>query len=235
MGRETTICRPPLFTNKECNPKPKKMKIYRKTYGVKNLMEWQATIPVGKGRLIIHFAGGTRTAYGVTPATYKTEDPIRQAIIEKSDYFHSGRIFLVKSDFIKEVPDPVPAASAQKPATVDTPAPHPESTVSESGNQAKNDDNTPNVPSAQSDVIPSSEDAGIAQGEHNDSDADNGQKEISIDENGFATVEVTCTEDARRYLIDNFGFTPSAVRTKEFIRNKAAANKIKFTVNGAEL
>ena len=76
-------------------------------------MEWQATIPVGKGRLIIHFAGGTRTAYGVTPATYKTEDPIRQAIIEKSDYFHSGRIFLVKSDFLKEAPDPVPSASEQ--------------------------------------------------------------------------------------------------------------------------
>ena len=221
MGRETTICRPPLFTNKECNPKPKKMKIYRKTYGVKNLMEWQATIPVGKGRLIIHFAGGTRTAYGVTPATYKTEDPIRQAIIEKSDYFHSGRIFLVKSDLLKEVPDPVPSASAQKPATVEAPVQQSGLTVPDSGEPA--------------DINPSSEDAGIIPVEQNDSDADNGQKEISIDENGFAIVEVTCTEDARRYLIDNFGFTPSAVRTKEFIRNKAAANKIKFTVNGAEL
>lgn len=197
------------------------MKIYRKTYGVKNLMEWQANIPVGKGRLIIHFAGGTRTAYGVTPATYKTEDPIRQVIIEKSDYFRSGRIFLVKSDFIKEVPDPVPSASAQKPATVEAPAQQSGPTVPDSGEPA--------------DINPSSEDAGIIPVEQNDSDADNGQKEISIDENGFAIVEVTCTEDARRYLIDNFGFTPSAVRTKDFIRNKAAANKIKFTVNGAEL
>ena len=184
-------------------------------------MEWQANIPVGKGRLIIHFAGGTRTAYGVTPATYKTEDPIRQVIIEKSDYFRSGRIFLVKSDFIKEVPDPVPSASAQKPATVEAPAQQSGPTVQDSGEPAG--------------INPSSEDAGIIPVEQNDSDADNGQKEISIDENGFAIVEVTCTEDARRYLIDNFGFTPSAVRTKDFIRNKAAANKIKFTVNGAEL
>lgn len=184
-------------------------------------MEWQANIPVGKGRLIIHFAGGTRTAYGVTPATYKTEDPIRQVIIEKSDYFRSGRIFLVKSDFIKEVPDPVPSASAQKPATVEAPAQQSGPTVPDSGEPAG--------------INPSSEDAGIIPVEQNDSDADNGQKEISIDENGFAIVEVTCTEDARRYLIDNFGFTPSAVRTKDFIRNKAAANKIKFTVNGAEL
>lgn len=184
-------------------------------------MEWQANIPVGKGRLIIHFAGGTRTAYGVTPATYKTEDPIRQVIIEKSDYFRSGRIFLVKSNFIKEVPDPVPSASAQKPATVEAPAQQSGPTVPDSGEPA--------------DINPSSEDAGIIPVEQNNSDADNGQKEISIDENGFAIVEVTCTEDARRYLIDNFGFTPSAVRTKDFIRNKAAANKIKFTVNGAEL
>jgi hypothetical protein len=207
------------------------MKIYRKTYGVKNLMEWQANIPVGKGRLIIHFAGGTRTAYGVTPATYKTEDPIRQVIIEKSDYFRSGRIFLVKSDFIKEVPDPVPSASAQKPATVEAPAQKP-ATVEASAQQSG-----PTVPDSgePADINPSSEDAGIIPVEQNDSDADNGQKEISIDENGFAIVEVTCTEDARRYLIDNFGFTPSAVRTKDFIRNKAAANKIKFTVNGAEL
>lgn len=194
-------------------------------------MEWQANIPVGKGRLIIHFAGGTRTAYGVTPATYKTEDPIRQVIIEKSDYFRSGRIFLVKSDFIKEVPDPVPSASAQKPATVEAPAQKP-ATVEASAQQSG-----PTVPDSgePADINPSSEDAGIIPVEQNDSDADNGQKEISIDENGFAIVEVTCTEDARRYLIDNFGFTPSAVRTKDFIRNKAAANKIKFTVNGAEL
>ena len=204
-------------------------------------MEWQANIPVGKGRLIIHFAGGTRTAYGVTPATYKTEDPIRQVIIEKSDYFRSGRIFLVKSDFIKEVPDPVPSASAQKPATVEAPAQKPATVEAPAQKpatvEAPAQQSGPTVPDSgePAGINPSSEDAGIIPVEQNDSDADNGQKEISIDENGFAIVEVTCTEDARRYLIDNFGFTPSAVRTKDFIRNKAAANKIKFTVNGAEL
>lgn len=201
-------------------------------------MEWQANIPVGKGRLTVHFAGGTRTAYGLTPATYKTEDPIRQTIIEKSDYFRSGRIFLVKSEFIKDVPDPVPAAPAQKPAKFEVPAPKSEPTVTDSDEQVKakeSDANAQNEQTAQSNAIPTSEDAAPAQEEPADSDADNGQKAITIDENGFAIVDVTCTEDARRYLIDNFGFTPSAVRTKDFIRNKAAANKIKFTVNGAEL
>lgn len=201
-------------------------------------MEWQANIPVGKGRLTVHFAGGTRTAYGLTPATYKSEDPILQTIIEKSDYFRSGRIFLVKSEFIKDVPDPVPAAPAQKPAKVEEPAPKSEPTVTDSDEQAKADESDGNAQNEQtgpSNAIPTSEDIAPAQGEQTNSDADNGQKEITIDENGFAVVDVTCTEDARRYLIDNFGFTPSAVRTKDFIRNKAAANKIKFTVNGAEL
>lgn len=201
-------------------------------------MEWQANIPVGKGRLTVHFAGGTRTAYGLTPATYKSEDPIIQTIIEKSDYFRSGRIFLVKSEFIKDVPDPVPAAPAQKPAKVEKPAPKSEPTATDSGEQTKANElgeNAQNEQTGQSNAIPTSEDSAPAQEEQTNSDADNGQKEIQIDENGFAIVDVTCTEDARRYLIDNFGFTPSAVRTKDFIRNKAAANKIKFTVNGAEL
>lgn len=201
-------------------------------------MEWQANIPVGKGRLTVHFAGGTRTAYGLTPATYKSEDPILQTIIEKSDYFRSGRIFLVKSEFIKDVPDPVPAAPVQKPAKVEKPAPKSEPTVTDSGEQTKvneSGENAQNEQTGQSNAIPTSEDTAPAQGEQTNSDADNGQKEIQIDENGFAIIDVTCTEDARRYLIDNFGFTPSAVRTKDFIRNKAAANKIKFTVNGAEL
>lgn len=201
-------------------------------------MEWQANIPVGKGRLTVHFAGGTRTAYGLTPATYKSEDPILQTIIEKSDYFRSGRIFLVKSEFIKDVPDPIPAAPVQKPAKVEKPAPKSEPTVTDSGEQTKvneSGENAQNEQTGQSNAIPTSEDTAPAQGEQTNSDADNGQKEISIDENGFAIIDVTCTEDARRYLIENFGFTPSAVRTKDFIRNKAAANKIKFTVNGAEL
>lgn len=201
-------------------------------------MEWQANIPVGKGRLTVHFAGGTRTAYGLTPATYKSEDPILQTIIEKSDYFRSGRIFLVKSEFIKDVPDPVPAAPAPKPAKVEAPAPKSEPTVTDSGEQTKANEsaeNAQNEQTGQSNAIPTSEDTAPAQEEQTNSDADNGQKEIQIDEDGFAIVDVTCTEDARRYLIDNFGFTPSAVRTKDFIRNKAAANKIKFTVNGAEL
>lgn len=201
-------------------------------------MEWQANIPVGKGRLTVHFAGGTRTAYGLTPATYKSEDPILQTIIEKSDYFRSGRIFLVKSEFIKDVPDPVPATPAQKPAKVEKPAPKSEPTVTDSGEQTKaneSSENAQNEQTGQSNAISTSEDTAPAQEEQTNSDADNGQKEIQIDENGFAIVDVTCTEDARRYLIDNFGFTPSAVRTKDFIRNKAAANKIKFTVNGAEL
>ena len=171
------------------------MKIYRKTYGVRNLVEWQANIPVGKGRLIVHFTGGSITAYGVTPAVFKTEDPIHQAIIENSGYFKSGRIFLMKSDFIKEVADPVPAA----PAPAASPAP--------AGDKSEDDE-----------------------------DAEKGGAvEAGTDEEGFKIVKASCFEDVRQYLIKNYGFTPSAVRTKALAKAKATANKVKFLIDGKEL
>lgn len=172
------------------------MKIYRKTYGVRNLVEWQANIPVGKGRLIVHFTGGSITAYGVTPAVFKTEDPIHQAIIENSGYFKSGRIFLMKSDFIKEVADPVPAAA---PAPAASPAPE--------GKESDGDEGTGN----------------------------GGAVEAGTDEEGFKIVKASCFEDVRQYLIKNYGFTPSAVRTKALAKAKATANKVKFLIDGKEL
>ena len=256
------------------------MKIYRKTYGVRNLVEWQANIPVGKGRLIVHFTGGSITAYGVTPAVFKTEDPIHQAIIENSGYFKSGRIFLMKSDFIKEVADPVPAvapAPAASPApaaapvvsapapTVQAPAPAaaPAPTVEEKtetkqepakeeapaapaetttpaapAEETKQDPGTAPTPETVQTPAPAPAASPAPEGKESDGDegtGNGGAVEAGTDEEGFKIVKASCFEDVRQYLIKNYGFTPSAVRTKALAKAKATANKVKFLIDGKEL
>lgn len=67
----------------------------KKTYGAKGLMEWQCDIKSGKAMLHVPFTGGTQTEYGVTPAKYTTENPVIQAMIERSDHFKRGRIVLL--------------------------------------------------------------------------------------------------------------------------------------------
>lgn len=72
-----------------------------KIYGVKGLMEWQCVIPSGGVRFHFAFSDGTMTGYGVTPARYRTTDPILQNVIERSNYFKSGKIFLERQIIIE--------------------------------------------------------------------------------------------------------------------------------------
>lgn len=67
----------------------------RKTYGVSGLMDWTTNIKAGKATINVHFSGGALTAYGVTPATYSTTNPLFQIVIENSEYYKSGRITLI--------------------------------------------------------------------------------------------------------------------------------------------
>ncbi len=73
------------------------MKKRRVTYGVYNLVEWQAAIRMGKARVKVPFTGGAITTQGVTPATFTTSDPVVQLAIECSVEFKSGRIKIVRT------------------------------------------------------------------------------------------------------------------------------------------
>lgn len=66
------------------------------TYGVVDLIDWNARIPVGKACMCVHFTGGALTKYGVTPAEFTTCDPFTRRVIEDSDYFRSGRITVLR-------------------------------------------------------------------------------------------------------------------------------------------
>lgn len=67
------------------------------TYGVVDLIDWNARIPVGKACMSVHFTGGALTKYGVTPAEFTTTDPFTQRVIEDSEYFRTGRITVLRS------------------------------------------------------------------------------------------------------------------------------------------
>lgn len=66
-----------------------------KTYGVEGLMDWVCQLRAGSVTLVIHFTGGSMTAYGVTPAKYRTANKYYQWVIEHSAEYRSGRIVLL--------------------------------------------------------------------------------------------------------------------------------------------
>lgn len=68
-----------------------------KTYGVKGLMEWQCQIVSGNVRFLFAFTDGVITAHGMSPAKFKTDNPVFQSVIENSNYFKKGRIALLKT------------------------------------------------------------------------------------------------------------------------------------------
>lgn len=73
------------------------MKKRKVTYGVYNLVEWQARLRVGKGWIEVPFTGGSTTTSGVTPASFTTSDPVVQFAIEKSEPYRRGKIKTVRS------------------------------------------------------------------------------------------------------------------------------------------
>lgn len=87
----------------------------KKTYGTKCYVEWQALIYVGKAKISIPFTGGAITGNGVSPATFTTNRPVLQKIIENSAQFKSGKIYLVRS--IKEASDEEQKPTAAAPTT----------------------------------------------------------------------------------------------------------------------
>lgn len=79
---------------------------YRKTYGMNGLLEWHGVIDSGGVKMRVSFTNGSTSAFGVAPASFTTEKEIVQHIIENSDLFKSGRIFIVMSSPIPGTEEP---------------------------------------------------------------------------------------------------------------------------------
>lgn len=66
----------------------------RKTYAARGLLDWQLALNVGGAILRIVFSGGSMGSNGVLPAKYTTDNEAIQRIIEDTDHFRRGRIYL---------------------------------------------------------------------------------------------------------------------------------------------
>jgi hypothetical protein len=53
------------------------------------------------------------TGYGITPAKYSTSNALLQNVIESSNYFKSGKIFLIKQIVLEEDVAPVEATTGE--------------------------------------------------------------------------------------------------------------------------
>lgn len=85
-----------------------------KIYGVRHLMEWQCVIVQNGIKFHFAFTDGATTGYGVTPARYRTPNPVLQQVIEQSDYFKSGKIFLEKKIVLEKDPEIAPKTAEEK-------------------------------------------------------------------------------------------------------------------------
>lgn len=202
------------------------MNAKKKTYGVQGYMEWQALIRCGKATVTVHFSGGSLTGYGVTPAEFTTENPMTQAIIENSDYFKKGKIILMREvdgtgkfkEFVKgqhaNEGNHKGGQAATASAIYDTSlnpncAPKTETPAADAtGTVADADEN----PSDEVDVV----EGGIDPAEG------------TVTADGKRIVEVTDIDDARDYLVDEYGIARSSLRSNVSVFRAAEEHNIVF-------
>ena len=189
------------------------MKSTKKIYGVKGIMEWIAEIQCGKATVTVPFTGGSLSGYGIVPAQYATENPMMQAVIEKSDYYKSGKIFLIREmdgsgkyqlpERNAQQSNHMPGQAATASAVIDSPL-------------------NPDYKAVQNEAT-----AADARGTKNDEPEADATGTVA-EEDGMTVVEVTDIDAARDYLAETFNIARSNIRYKSNVLEKAAELKIKF-------
>ena len=189
----------------------------QKIYGVLNLIDWTVNIKAGKATMRVHFSGGATTARGRVPATYSTADPVKQAIIEKSNYFKTGHIFVVQS---MEVPDDAAAKArkAREAARVEAARVEAARVAAPKSfdKNPKEEDESPKLP------------AGDPVGEPGS--PGNPIELPCAEENGEVpeAITVSSLDDAKDYLNEHFGIAKSNLRSRAAIEERAKEHGIEF-------
>lgn len=199
------------------------MKKQKVTYGVYNMVEWHALLRSGKATLEVHFSNGATTTAGVTPATFTTDNPITQIMIERTAEFRGGkikrlRVYDLGGDVVGQSNPPAPAV--QTPAPAEAPAEPEEIIDGSEGIELPLLEET-------ADLAPAVEQEEAA--EQNEADpAEEAPAEAEAPKAG--EVKVKSLADARIYLEENYGLTANQIRTTAQI--KAAATQHGFTFVG---
>ena len=225
-----------------------------KKYGAIGVMEWQLNLPVGKATVHVEFKGGFENKYGIHPSTFMTTDPIVQTVIERSYYFASGKIKLLdvkdlglspmeiaaqkrKAEEIakKKADDEAKAkAEAQAKAEADAQAGNAQGQAIESPGTVANEDATD---AAETELENETEE--VAENEEAEENAVDGSVydvegettsgvDMASDEGEYTVVPVTCNEDAKNYLVDNFNCSARKLTNWATILEVGKANGVLF-------
>lgn len=223
-----------------------------KKYGAIGVMEWQLNLPVGKATVHVEFKGGFENKYGIHPATFMTTDPIVQAVIERSYYFASGKIKLLDVKDLGLSPMEIAAQkrkaeeiakkkaeeAAKKKAEADAQAGNAQGQAIESpGTVASNAASEGATDDAEAELENETE-----EGEENEEAEENavdgsvydvegetiGGVDMASDKGEYTVVPVTCNEDAKNYLVDNFNCSARKLTNWATILEVGKANGILF-------
>lgn len=227
-----------------------------KKYGAIGVMEWQLNLPVGKATVHVEFKGGFENKYGIHPATFMTTDPIVQTVIERSYYFASGKIKLLDVKDLGLSPMEIAAqkrkaediakkkaeeaakkkadAEAQAKAEADAQAGNAQGQAIESPGTVANEDAADD---AEAELENETEE--VAENEEAEENAVDGSVydvegettsgvDMASDEGEYTVVPVTCNEDAKNYLVDNFNCSARKLTNWATILEVGKANGILF-------
>lgn len=219
-----------------------------KKYGAIGVMEWQLNLPVGKATVHVEFKGGFENKFGIHPATFMTTDPIVQTVIERSYYFASGKIKLLDVKDLGLSPMEIAAqkrkaeeiakkkadAEAKAKAEADAQAGNAQGQAIESPGTVANEDATD---AAEAELENETEE--VAENEEAEENAVDGSVydvegettsgvDMASDEGEYTVVPVTCNEDAKNYLVDNFNCSARKLTNWATILEVGKANGILF-------
>lgn len=219
-----------------------------KKYGAIGVMEWQLNLPVGKATVHVEFKGGFENKFGIHPATFMTTNPIVQTVIERSYYFVSGKITLLDVKDLGLSPMEIAAQKrkaeeiAKKKAETDAQAKA--EADAQAGNAQGQAIESPGTVASESAADDAEAELGneteeVAENEEAEENAVDGSVydvegettngvDMASDEGEYTVVQVTCNEDAKNYLVDNFNCSARKLTNWATILEVGKANGILF-------
>ena len=200
----------------------------------------------------MEFKGGFENKYGIHPATFMTTDPIVQTVIERSYYFASGKIKLLDVKDLGLSPMEIAAQkrkaeeiakkkaeeAAKKKAEADAQAGNAQGQAIESpGTVASNAASEGATDDAEAELENETEE--VAENEDAEENAVDGSVydvegettsgvDMASNEGEYTVVQVTCNEDAKNYLVDNFNCSARKLTNWATILEVGKANGILF-------
>ena len=222
-----------------------------KKYGAIGVMEWQLNLPVGKATVHVEFKGGFENKYGIHPATFMTTDPIVQTVIERSYYFVSGKITLLdvkdlglsrmeiaaqkrKAEEADKKKKAEEADKAKAKAEADAQAGNAQGQAIESpgtvASESAADDTEAELGNETEEVAENEEaEENAVDGSVHDVEGETTSGvDMASDEGEYTVVQVTCNEDAKNYLVDNFNCSARKLTNWATILEVGKANGVLF-------